>query len=136
MLSGGSLMHQLVRDLTTKLDRRFSSFDLTSQQAALLLTACSGQSSPRRLMEAIGTDTAGMTKLLDRLESKGLAERRPNPCDRRSVLVEPTERGLALMPTLVPVFGELMSRLFEGFSDAEVAQFESFLRRMRVNLEP
>jgi DNA-binding MarR family transcriptional regulator len=135
-LSGGSLLHQLARDMTTTLDRRFSPFGLTTQQAALLLTAGSGQSSPRQIAEAIGTDTAGMTKLLDRLEGKRLVRRRPNPADRRSVLVEPTELGLALVPKLVPVFGEVAKQLFEGFSDAEITQFTSSLRRMRENLQP
>lgn len=134
VLSGGSLLHQLVRDMTTRLDRRFSSFELTTQQAALLVTAGSGRSSPRQLAEAIGTDTAGMTKLLDRLEGKGLVTRRPNPADRRSVLVEPTELGIALVPKLAPVFGEVAKQLFLGFSDREIAQFTSLLQRMRENL--
>ncbi len=136
VLGGGSLLHQLARDMTTTLDRMFSAFGLTTQQAALLLTASSGTSSPRQLRDAVGTDTAGMTKLIDRLEAKGLAKRRPNPADRRSVLVEPTRRGLALVPKLAPVFGQVAGQLFEGFSDAEMAQFTSALRRMRENLRP
>lgn len=135
MLAGGSLLHQLARDMTTTLDRRLASFGLTSQQAALLLTAASGQSSPRQLMGAVGTDTAGMTRLLDRLEVKGLATRHPHPADRRSVLVQPTDRALQLVPKLVPVFGEVVSQLFEGFSSAEITQFSSALRRMRENLQ-
>lgn len=134
VLGGGSLLHQVARELTTELDRRFASFDLTTQQAAVLSHAARGGSSPSRLMEAVGTDTAGMTRLLDRLEAKGLLERHPNPDDRRSVLIEPTERGVELVPRLAPVFGQVTKRLFEGFSDEEVASFTSFLRRMRENL--
>jgi DNA-binding MarR family transcriptional regulator len=135
VLGSGSLLHQVVRDVNTKLDRRFGSLDLTTQQAALLLSAAGGGSSPRELMGVVGTDTAGMTKLLDRLEAKGLVKRCPNPDDRRSVLVEPTERGLTLVPQLAPVFGEVTSQLFEGFSDEEIASFTSSLRRMRENLQ-
>lgn len=135
MLSGGSLLHQLVREMTMQLDRRFSSFGLTTQQAALLLTLSSGEASPRQLKEALGTDTAGMTKLVDRLAGKGLAQRRPHPGDRRSVLVAPTADGLALVPTLMPVFGEVATQLFAGFSDTEVADLESLLQRMRQNLQ-
>ena len=135
VLGGGSLLHQVAREITTKLDRRFASFGVTTQQAALLLSAASGGSSPRQLMSVVGTDTAGMTKLLDRLEAKGLVQRCPNPDDRRSVLVEPTERGLTLVPQVAPVFGEVTSQLFEGFSDEEIASFTSSLRRMRENLQ-
>lgn len=135
MLGGGSLLHRLVRDMTTVLDRRFAAFGLTTQQAALLLAAGSGTSTPRQLMDVIGTDTAGMTKLLDRLQAKGLAERHANPADRRSVLIVATEGGLALVPKLAPVFGDVVKDLFDGFSDAEIAQFTSALQRMKDNLQ-
>jgi DNA-binding MarR family transcriptional regulator len=135
VLGGGSLLHQVVREVTTKLDRRFASFGVTTQQAALLLSAAGGGSSPGQLMTVVGTDTAGMTKLLDRLDVKGLIRRRRNPDDRRSVLVEPTQHGLSLVPELQPVFGEVTSQLFEGFSDEEIASFTSLLRRMRENLQ-
>ena len=134
VLGGASLLHRLARDVTTQLDRRLAPFGVTAQQATLLHNAASGGASPSQLMEAIGTDTAGMTKLLDRLEAKELIERRPNPNDRRSVVVEPTERGLALVPRLVPVFGEVARQLFAGFADDEVANLTSSLRRMGENL--
>ena len=117
-------------------DRRLAPLGVTTQQAALLHNAASGGASPSQLMEAVGTDTAGMTKLLDRLEAKGLVERRPNPSDRRSVVIEPTERGLALVPELTPVFGEVARQLFAGFADDEVANLTSSLRRMGENLKP
>jgi DNA-binding MarR family transcriptional regulator len=135
VLGGGSLLHLVVRDITTNLDRHFASFGVTTQQATLLLSAASGGSSPGQLMGVVGTDTAGMTKLLDRLEGKGLVQRCPNPDDRRSVLIEPTERGLTLVPELAPVFGQVASKLFDGFSGEEIASFNSALRRMRANLQ-
>jgi DNA-binding MarR family transcriptional regulator len=134
VLGGGSLLHQVVRAITTELDRRFASLGVTTQQAALLLNACSGVGSPSQLTHAVGTDTAGMTKLLDRLEAKGLVRRRPNPDDRRSVLVEPTERGLALAPQLTPVFGEVARQAFDGFTDEEAGQLSFLLRRIAANL--
>lgn len=132
---GGSLLHQLVREIGTKLDRKLAPLGVTAQQAALLHNAAAGGSSPGQLMAAVGTDTAGMTKLLDRLEAKGLVVRRPNPADRRSVLVEPTKRGLALIPELAPVFSDLAGQLFDGFAADEVAAFTAFLCRMRANLQ-
>jgi DNA-binding MarR family transcriptional regulator len=135
VLGGASLLHQLARDVTTQLDRRLAPLGITTQQAALLHNAASGGASPSQLMEAVGTDTAGMSKLLDRLEAKGLIERRPNPSDRRSVMIEPTERGLALVPALTPVFSQVARQLFDGFSDNEVENLTSSLRRMGENLK-
>lgn len=135
VLGGASLLHQLARDVTTQLDRRLAPLGVTTQQAALLHNAASGGASPGQLMEAVGTDTAGMSKLLDRLEVKGLIERRPNPSDRRSVMIELTERGLALVPELTPVFSQVARQLFDGFSADEVANLTSSLRRMGENLK-
>ena len=135
VLGGASLLHQLARDVTTQLDRRLAPLGITTQQAALLHNAASGGASPSQLMEAVGTDTAGMSKLLDRLEAKGLIERRPNPSDRRSVMIEPTERGQALVPELTPVFSQVARQLFDGFSDSEVENLTSSLRRMGENLK-
>lgn len=38
-------------------------------------------------------DSATMTGILDRLEAAGLIERRPNPSDRRAILVHRTPKG-------------------------------------------
>jgi len=134
VLGGGSLLHQVARDLATALERQLAPFDITAQQAALLLHAARQQSSPSQLMTVLGTDTAGMTKLLDRLEAKGLIERRPNPGDRRSVLIALTKDGQALVPRLGPVFGRVTGQLFTGFSPDEIGALAAMLQRMRGNL--
>src|SRR5215468_7100660 len=134
VLGAGSLLHQVARDLATALDRQLAPFGVTAQQAALLLHASRQQSSPSQLMTALGTDTAGMTKLADRLEAKHLVERRPNPADRRSVIVTLTEPGQALIPEVGRVFGRVTRQLFNGFSTDEIGVVTAMLERMRDNL--
>jgi DNA-binding MarR family transcriptional regulator len=131
---GGSLLHLLARDLTTTLDRRLAPLGVTTQQAALLGLAGTGTATPSQLMTELGTDTAGMTRLLDRLEAKGLITRAPNPADRRSVVVKATKDGLGLIPQLNPVFAQVTGELFEGFTDDEIDTLISQLHRMRENL--
>jgi DNA-binding MarR family transcriptional regulator len=134
VLGAGSLLHQAAHDLATALDRQFAALGVTAQQAALLLHASRHQSSPSQLMSLLGTDTAGMTKLADRLEAKHLIERHPNPQDRRSVLITPTPDGQALVPQLAPVFGRVTRQLFNGFSPGEVSALTTMLERMRSNI--
>jgi DNA-binding MarR family transcriptional regulator len=134
VLGAGSLLHRVARDLATALDRQLTPFGITAQQAALLLHASRLQSSPSQLMTALGTDTAGMTKLTDRLEAKGLIERHRNPQDRRSILIALTEDGQALVPRLGPVFGRVTRQLFNGFSTHEIGILTTTLERMRGNL--
>jgi DNA-binding MarR family transcriptional regulator len=85
-------------------------------------------------MAMLGTDTAGMTKLLDRLEDKGLLQRRPHPDDRRAIIIELTDHGRALLPRLPPIFGQVTSQLLAGFSTNEVNQLTAMLQRMLDNL--
>jgi DNA-binding MarR family transcriptional regulator len=133
-LESGALINQVARALTTALDRRFAVQRLTSQQAAALLHVAGGVHSPRDLGAALGTDTAGTTRLLDRLEDKGLLRRTRHPDDRRAVLAELTADGRAVVPALPPVFGSVVGTLLAGFTPAEVEQLIAALRRMLANL--
>ena len=49
---------------------------------------------PRQLAEKLQMSPAGITKLVDRLERRGLAKRRRHPADRRRSLVFITDKAL------------------------------------------
>jgi DNA-binding MarR family transcriptional regulator len=135
VLGGGSLLNQVGRELTTAVERQLAPLGLTAQQAAVILHAAGEPITPRRLAELVGTDTAGMTRLLDRLADKDLIRRTRHPEDRRSLLVELTDAGRALVPHLPPVFGRVINQLFTGFTQAEITQVTTLLERMHTNLK-
>jgi DNA-binding MarR family transcriptional regulator len=134
LLGGGSLVHQVARELNTALDRQLAPFDLTAQQAALLLRAARQETSPSQLKALLGTDTAGMTRLLDRLEAKGLLNRRRHPDDRRSIVIEPTDQARALIPRVAPIFRRVNGQLLAGLTEPEVTQLTTTLQRMLDNI--
>ncbi|WP_188194579.1 MarR family winged helix-turn-helix transcriptional regulator [Nonomuraea sp. SYSU D8015] len=134
VLGGGSLLVQVGRELNTETERRLAPLGLTVQQAALLLHAARGDVTPSLLKSRLGTDTAGMTRLLDRLEAKGLLRRARHPEDRRSIVIELTDEGRALVPGLPPIFGKISHQVFAGFSPQEIAQVTDMLRRILRNL--
>jgi DNA-binding MarR family transcriptional regulator len=133
-LTTASVLSRVGRDHTTALDRRLAAFGLTAQQAALLLRARKQPSSPSQLAETLGTDTAGMTRLLDRLETKGLIRRRRHDEDRRAVLIELTDEGRGLLPRLPPVFGQVTKQLFAGISDSDLERLTALCEQMLTNL--
>ncbi|MDM7855284.1 MarR family winged helix-turn-helix transcriptional regulator [Cellulomonas alba] len=102
---------RLARELRAALDRAFDDLGLTSQQAALLIHMVTGATSPKELAGLLGVDTAGMTRMLDRLERKGLVTRAADPDDRRAVRVSPTPAGAALVPRLAPIFDRVSAAL-------------------------
>lgn len=127
-----TLILRLARELRTALDHEFASLQLTSQQAGLLIHVFGGQSSPKTLAGLLGTDTAGITRMLDRLERKDLVRRKHDHQDRRAVVVELTESGTTLIPALPPVFERVGERLVGGM-DAHV--LVAWLSDMADNLE-
>ncbi len=50
----------------------------------------------RRLAETLGCDASNVTGLVDRLETRGLVERRPSPEDRRVKVIRLTPAGTRL----------------------------------------
>ncbi len=54
------------------------------------------RSAPTAICEVLGRTTGGMSLTLDRLERAGLVRRLPDPADRRRVVVEATDEGVAL----------------------------------------
>lgn len=79
------------------------------------------ESGPRRqtdLISVLGSDSATMTRTVQRLERAGFVRRRPCPDDRRAVIVEPTPAGLALREQVMRIWDEL-ERLTTGGQDAD-----------------
>jgi DNA-binding MarR family transcriptional regulator len=128
------LVFQVTREQRAVMERRLAPFDVTLQQASVLVRAGGQETSPHELAAATGTDNAGMTRLLDRLEAKGLVARRSHPSDRRALTIELTEVGAALAPRLRPVLASVSRDMLAGFSAEETGALSSLLRRLLDNL--
>ena len=74
-----------------------------------------------------------MTRMLDRLERKGLVRRARCGNDRRKVILELTPEGKAVYPKLMATYVNVLNRFMRGFTKAEAHQLETLLSRMLVN---
>jgi DNA-binding MarR family transcriptional regulator len=81
-------------------------------------------------------DPGAMKRLLDRVEEKGLIRRVPCAVDRRIIKLELTEEGERLYPQIMTAVSKVNTRLLEGFSEVETAQFQFFLQRVIANARP
>jgi len=133
----GRLLLRVVREMRTRFDRDLERVGLTAQQAEILFR-CSraGELTPKQLTNLLITDNAGVTRLVDRLERKGLVTRRASANDRRSVTVRLTRSGTALVPRVARVAHAQRRRLFSGLSPAEQEQMRSLLHRILDNVGP
>jgi DNA-binding MarR family transcriptional regulator len=91
--------------------------------------------TPTQLMRTMMLSSGGMTKRLDRLAAAGLVERRPDPNDRRGILVRLTGRGKTTIDTLLPVHLSNEQRLLASLSPAQQHTLDELLRSLLTNLE-
>jgi DNA-binding MarR family transcriptional regulator len=132
-----TLVFHAARDIRTALERQLSNHGITAQQATLarLLHAWKRKQkpSPFQIAARLGTDGAGMTRLIDRLEAKGVVVRHVGTGDRRLISIELTATGLAIAKRAAPTFSSFNQQLLEGFTDHEVEHLTDMLRRLGHN---
>ena len=88
--------------------------------------------SAGHLAESMGLSSGAMTNRLDRLEQAGLVRRVDDPNDRRAVLVEPTEQGLAAWDSAIQAQAERESLIASVLTEEEKHQLHSLLRRLML----
>jgi DNA-binding MarR family transcriptional regulator len=85
---------------------------------------------PSQLSGALLVSSGTMTSRLDRLEARGLIRRVPNPDDRRSVAVELTRRGLALVDEAVTRHVDAEREMLAPLSARERATLDRLLAKL------
>ena len=81
--------------------------DLSARQMGVFLTVYlqDGPHTVRGLAGALDVSKPAITRALDRLEEMDLARRATDPADRRSVLMQRTTRGAALLREMRGIVG-------------------------------
>jgi DNA-binding MarR family transcriptional regulator len=121
-------------ELIDALDRELSKFDISAPQFIVLASVANKEAdSASGLCKSISYDPGAMTRMIDRLEQKGLVRRVPNAEDRRATNLEITTAGRALYPQLIAAKEAVAAQFLRGFSRDEVRLLESFLNRMLDN---
>ena len=109
--------------------------ELTFQQYNVLriLRGAGVQGLPTlSIVERMIENTPGITRLIDRLEAKGLVARDRSAEDRRQVVCRITSRGLAKLKALDPAMNQLDEEALGGLNEGEVATFIRLLNQVRV----
>jgi DNA-binding MarR family transcriptional regulator len=126
---------QLDRELET--DRRLAPLGLSAAQFIVLanLAKAEGPMSASDLCKGISYDAGAMTRMLDRLEGKGLIRRSRCAEDRRLMHLELTDEGRAAWPRMRELSLTVANRMLRGFTKSEARQLEGFLTRMLENAQ-
>lgn len=123
--------------LKTHVERILAPFEITGQQYNVLriMRGSEPDGLPTlTIAERMIERTPGITRMIDRLEAKGLAARELRPEDRRCVYCRITEKGLNLLDLLDALVDETNDG-FRGISEAELAQLTVLLEKVWKSLE-
>jgi DNA-binding MarR family transcriptional regulator len=137
----GHLLNRVRSEMLVALDKAFeadaelSALELSSAQFIVIAVLAMSETAKcaSELCKGISYDAGAMTRMIDRLESKGLIRRDRRPDDRRVVYLELTDEGRRAYPHMRVVSMGVVNRFLRGFSQMEARQLESYLSRMLEN---
>ncbi|MBP0591105.1 MarR family transcriptional regulator [Paraburkholderia sp. LEh10] len=120
--------------LVDRTDRAVAHLGLTTQQiGVILLLSCGRATTPFELSRVMSYDSGSMTRMLDRLEKKGLIARSRSDRDRRIVKLELTLQGQEAASQLPQIGAAVLNEQLRGFSDADLATLIDLLSRFIAN---
>jgi MarR family transcriptional regulator for hemolysin len=105
-----------------------------SQWTLVAVVARRPGATQRTIAEALDMTEAAAGRLIDRLCSDGLLERRPKPDDRRAHCVHLTPAAEPILEKLSEIGERTEAAAFLGLSPAELDQLDELLGRVFANL--
>lgn len=90
--------------------------------------------SPTQLYDLTIFSSGGMTKVLKRLQERGLIYRKEDENDKRCMLVCLTQSGEELVTKSLHEISKECSKYFEAFNDEERELFSSLLKKVLINI--
>lgn len=137
----GYLMTRVKVETLAALDRELaadpylSSLGVTAAQFVVVVRLAGSESkkSASDLCKELSYDAGAMTRMIDRLESKGLVRRVRCVKDRRLIYLELTDAGQVAYPKMIELSVRVLNRFLRGFNRTEAQQLKEFLSRMLNN---
>jgi len=130
----GAFIGRARRTIVEAINQKLAPLDIShAQWVVVMLLGDGAAATAAELCKILIYDPGAMTRLLDRLENKGVLRRVRAKADRRTVRLELTAEGKRLYPRILEALVEEFNRLLRGFSKSEVRQLEDLLKRMVAN---
>lgn len=132
------LLNSSTRFLNSVFERRISEagLGLTPGEARALLTVAAIDGSKQAdIAGRIGLEPMTVCTYLDKLESLGLVERRPNRDDRRSKCIFLTDASSDLLIAVRREVDSVIGQATEGCSEADLSRFYEMLKLLQRNLQ-
>ena len=134
--SVGYLMRRIITVVAQQIEHELEPSGLTNAQwVPLFKLALGSATTGAELARECELDAGAMTRLLDRLEGKGLCRRERSSEDRRVVNLEMTDEGREAVKVVPQVLSSVQNQLLAGFTVEEWETLKEFLRRILDNVQ-
>ncbi|TWI04790.1 DNA-binding MarR family transcriptional regulator [Luteimonas cucumeris] len=131
------LLFRQVRDaMWARMERELAGLghDLTFSQYITLKKLADGTAGVTDLARAAELNPGAMTRLLDKLEAKGLVVRSADPDDRRAINIQLTDAGLVIWQDINKCGQRVREQAMSGMGEDERTQLTRLLEQVRDNL--
>ena len=115
------------------IDTHMEPYGITAAQfKVMIIMAQFGVDTPAELCRNLSLDSGSMTRMLDRLEQKGLLGRKRSELDRRQVQLVLTADGQRLVDKLPQIGAEALNELAGALEPGELQALEKILKKILI----
>lgn len=106
----------------------------SAHRMLMILSDSDSTLSQTCLAEKLEISTAAVAVTLKKMETDGYILRKANAADSRFNTIELTQKGEQIVEMSKKSFDLIDASIFNGFSDEEMAQFNSYMDRIQANI--
>ncbi len=129
------LLHDVARLIRVDADKRASAHGMTRAQWGILIWLERQPGlSQKELAEILEVEPISVARLIDRLESRGMVERRPDPKDRRIWRLHLCQQAYGVLREIDHQREEMRALLTAGLNTATIDTMTEALHTMKMTL--
>lgn len=133
----GFLVTDIARLFRAEIDRRVAQAGLgltAGEGRALSQAARAGCVRQNVLAERMGVEAMTLSTYVDKLEDRGLIERRTDPSDRRAKLLQLTPAADETLAAIAPIGAAIRAQASQGIAPQDWERLHEMLKLVRDNL--
>jgi len=132
----GRFLKRISDTIKAEADANLKQYDLSLAQlrAVKYVLQCGGSCTQKSIESHFAVSHPTVVGIVSRLEQNGFVTVSVDECDRRNKIVTATEKAAATCKELSEFFVRNNEKMFKGFTDQEIADLETLLKKAYANL--
>ncbi|MBP2643888.1 MAG: transcriptional regulator [Firmicutes bacterium] len=136
----GFLLNVSARLIFIDLSSKLKDYDLTTTQWATLKDLCDQDGNienctPALIAKRLHSDRPTISGVIERLVEKEFITRHPHAIDRRSQIIQVTNKTLSIIKEIDEAGDQVIAKATKSFDATELNQLKNFLKRIIANFD-